>query len=167
MTVLISVTYFSKNKTNILANSFNETIKITGYVYLLVIASTIFSLFLNYFYTLNINIIFSNKLLTDIFIYSFIIILLGFFMEFIEISIIFVPIFLAFFLENYSINSIDFLILTALLLQLSFLTPPFGWTIFYLSGLYPATSTFEIIKVLIPLNILLFIFIVLFIFYSF
>lgn len=165
--VTISILFFSKNQMETLFTTVDETIKISSYVFLLIIASTIFSLFLNYFYFIEIDFLFYESLLLDIFIYCLIIIILGFFLEFIEISIVFVPIFLAYFLKTYSINPIDFLILTGLLLQLSFLTPPFGWTIFYLSGLYPKISTKKIISLLLPINFMLIIFIVLFIFFVF
>jgi TRAP-type mannitol/chloroaromatic compound transport system permease large subunit len=65
-----------------------------------------------------------------------IIMALGFFIDFVEISYIVVPI-LAPIAANLGINPVWYAILVAMNLQTSFLTPPFGFSLFYLKGVAP------------------------------
>src|SRR5690606_32616534 len=60
-----------------------------------------------------------------------VILILGFFIDFVEICFIIVPI-LAPVAETLGINMTWFAILVAMNLQTSFLTPPFGFSLFYL-----------------------------------
>jgi TRAP-type mannitol/chloroaromatic compound transport system permease large subunit len=62
-----------------------------------------------------------------------IIFLLGFFIDFIEIAFVVVPILVP-IVHSFGIDPIWFAILIALNLQASFLTPPFGFALFYLKG---------------------------------
>ena len=68
------------------------------------------------------------------------ILILGFFIDFIEISYIIVPILLP-VAETLGINPVWFAILIAMNLQTSFLTPPFGFSLFYLKGCAPSSVT--------------------------
>ncbi len=78
------------------------------------------------------------------------ILILGFFIDFIEISYIIVPILIP-VAETLGINPVWFAILIAMNLQTSFLTPPFGFSLFYLKGCAPASvSTSQIYKGVIP-----------------
>ncbi|TLX54769.1 C4-dicarboxylate ABC transporter [Stutzerimonas nosocomialis] len=61
---------------------------------------------------------------------------LGFFLEWIEISYIALPMFLPVFI-GYGTDMVWLAILVALNLQMSFLTPPFGWALFFLKGVAP------------------------------
>ena len=61
---------------------------------------------------------------------------LGFFLEWIEISYIALPMFLPVFM-GYGTDMVWLAILVALNLQMSFLTPPFGWALFFLKGVAP------------------------------
>ncbi|MFZ5501922.1 MAG: TRAP transporter large permease [Pseudomonadota bacterium] len=61
---------------------------------------------------------------------------LGFFLDFLEICFIVVPI-LAPIAELLGINMLWFAILIAMNLQTSFLTPPFGFSLFYLKSVAP------------------------------
>ena len=65
-----------------------------------------------------------------------IILILGFFIDFVEISYIVVPI-LAPIAANLGIDPLWYAILVAMNLQTSFLTPPFGFSLFYLKGVSP------------------------------
>ncbi|MDR4516235.1 MAG: TRAP transporter large permease subunit [Nitrosomonas sp.] len=79
-----------------------------------------------------------------------IIFLLGFFIDFVEIAYIFVPM-IAPVLLKLGIDPLWFGILIALNLQASFLTPPFGFSLFYLRGVASeAISTMEIYRGVIP-----------------
>ena len=64
------------------------------------------------------------------------IMLLGFFLDYIEISYIVLPLVYV-VVEQLGINLIWFAILVAMNLQTSFLTPPFGFALFYLKGVAP------------------------------
>lgn len=65
---------------------------------------------------------------------------LGFFMEWIEISYIVLPLFLPVF-SGTDVNMVWIAILVALVLQTSFLTPPVGWALFFLKGVAPPEVT--------------------------
>jgi tripartite ATP-independent transporter DctM subunit len=67
---------------------------------------------------------------------QFIIFLLGWPLEWSEIIIIFVPIFLP-LLDHFSIDPLFFGIIVALNLQTSFLTPPMAMSCYYLKGIAP------------------------------
>jgi tripartite ATP-independent transporter DctM subunit len=75
---------------------------------------------------------------------------LGFFIEWIEISYIVVPLFLPLLLKM-DVNLVWVASLIALNLQTSFLTPPFGWALFYLRGVAPPeVPTLAIYKGVVP-----------------
>lgn len=65
---------------------------------------------------------------------------LGFFLEWIEISYIALPLLLPFFVEQGT-DMVWLAALIALNLQTSFLTPPFGWALFFLKGAAPPGVT--------------------------
>jgi len=78
------------------------------------------------------------------------IMVLGFFIDFIEISYIIVPILVP-IAENIGINPVWFAILIAMNLQTSFLTPPFGFSLFFLKGVAPPeVKTMHIYKGVMP-----------------
>jgi tripartite ATP-independent transporter DctM subunit len=89
----------------------------------------------------------------------------GFFIDFIEIIFILVPVVVPVFIQ-YDINLIWVGILIALNLQTSFLTPPFGFALFYLKGvappevetraIYRGVIPFVIIQVLFVLSLIFF-----------
>jgi tripartite ATP-independent transporter DctM subunit len=73
---------------------------------------------------------------TAVWFMMMIIFVLGFFIEWIEISYIAVPLFLP-FLINMGVDPVWLAMLITMNLQSSFLTPPFGWALFYLKGVAP------------------------------
>ncbi|WP_296478612.1 TRAP transporter large permease subunit, partial [Roseinatronobacter sp.] len=76
--------------------------------------------------------------------------ILGFFLEWIEITYIALPLFLPFFIQA-GVDPVWLGILICLNLQTSFLTPPFGWSLFFLKGVAPVgVSTMDIYKGAIP-----------------
>jgi len=78
----------------------------------------------------------------------------GFFIDFIEIIFIIVPVVTPIFVA-YDINLIWIGILLALNLQTSFLTPPFGFSLFYLKGVAPKeVTTRHLYKGIIPFLII-------------
>ena len=75
---------------------------------------------------------------------------LGFFLEWIEISYIALPLFLPFFVQM-GVDMVWLGILVGLVLQTSFLTPPFGWSLFFLKGVAPKeVTTLDIYKGALP-----------------
>jgi len=79
---------------------------------------------------------------------------LGFFIDFIEISYIVVPILLP-ISQNIGIDPMWFAILIAMNLQSSFLTPPFGFSLFYLKGVCPPeVRTTDIYRGVVPFIII-------------
>jgi TRAP-type mannitol/chloroaromatic compound transport system permease large subunit len=76
--------------------------------------------------------------------------LLGFILDFIEITYVVVPV-VAPILLSMGIDPIWLGILIAINLQTSFLTPPFGFAIFYLKSVIPKDiDTYDIYKGVIP-----------------
>jgi len=75
---------------------------------------------------------------------------LGFFIEWIEISYIAVPLFLPIFI-NANTDLVWLSTLICVNLQTSFLTPPFGWSLFFLRGVAPPEiTTGDIYRGIIP-----------------
>lgn len=75
---------------------------------------------------------------------------LGFFLDFIEIVFIIMPIVAPVILQS-EINPVWFGVLIAMNLQTSFLTPPFGFALFYLRGVAPSSiKTTDIYKGVLP-----------------
>jgi tripartite ATP-independent transporter DctM subunit len=78
----------------------------------------------------------------------------GFFLDFIEITFIHIPV-LAPLMSHFGFDPLWFAILFALNLQTSFLTPPFGFALFYLKGSAPpGISTLSIYRGIIPFVLL-------------
>ena len=73
---------------------------------------------------------------SDIWFMMALIFVLGFFIEWIEISYIAVPLFLP-VLAAQGVDPVWLAMLITVNLQSSFLTPPFGWALFYLKGVAP------------------------------
>jgi tripartite ATP-independent transporter DctM subunit len=74
----------------------------------------------------------------------------GFFLDFIEITFIHVPV-LAPIMIDFGFDPVWFCILIAVNLQTSFMTPPFGFSLFYLKAVTPAeVSTGDIYRGIIP-----------------
>ncbi|MCP8688351.1 TRAP transporter large permease [Marinobacterium sedimentorum] len=79
-----------------------------------------------------------------------VIFLLGFFLDFIEITFVVVPI-VAPILLTMGLDPVWLGIMIAINLQTSFLTPPFGFALFYLRGVAPGSvSTMQIYRGVIP-----------------
>ncbi len=75
---------------------------------------------------------------------------IGFFLDFIEITFIHVPVLAPIMLE-FGFDPVWFCILLAVNLQTSFMTPPFGFSLFYLKAVTPpGVSTGHIYRGIIP-----------------
>jgi len=140
--------------TRILKDVLIKTSKITSMIFILLIGATIFSLV---FRGLEGD-IFVNQALSslpgDVYVKLAIVMLaifiLGFILDFIEITYVVVPV-VAPTLLSMGLDPIWLGILIAINLQTSFLTPPFGFAIFYLKSVIPSDiETFDIYKGVIP-----------------
>lgn len=75
---------------------------------------------------------------------------LGFFLEWIEITYIALPLFLPFFVVQ-GVDMVWLGVLICINLQTSFLTPPFGWSLFFLKGVAPpGVTTLDIYRGALP-----------------
>ncbi|MCK5685034.1 TRAP transporter large permease subunit, partial [bacterium] len=89
-----------------------------------------------------------------LFIVMSIIFIAGFFLDFIEITFIHVPV-LAPIMVSMGVDPLWLAVLIAINLQTSFLTPPFGFSLFYLKGVTPPEiKTTDIYKGIIPFVII-------------
>jgi tripartite ATP-independent transporter DctM subunit len=89
-----------------------------------------------------------------LFIVMSIIFIAGFFLDFIEITFIHVPV-LAPIMIHLGVDPLWLAILIAVNLQTSFLTPPFGFSLFYLKGVTPPEiTTMDIYRGIIPFVII-------------
>jgi len=137
-----------------LYESAQETVKISSMVFAILLGATAFSMAFSY--TGGDYIV--EEVLSGLpggqmgfLILSMVAILvLGFFIDFVEISFIIVPI-LAPAAMALDIAPVWFAILIAMNLQTSFLTPPFGFSLFYLKGVAPAgIKTTDIYRGVMP-----------------
>ena len=135
-----------------------QTVRLTGMIFMILIGATAFSLVFNE--------LGGSEIILDFFtqehfskwafvlLSMLVIFILGFFIDFVEIAFIVVPILLP-VVEVLAINPLWYAILIAMNLQASFLTPPFGFALFFLKGAANnLVSTIEIYKGVIPFIIL-------------
>jgi tripartite ATP-independent transporter DctM subunit len=121
-----------------------ETTHLTCMVFIILLGATTFSFvfrelngdeyLINLIRTANLT---SNQFLLLVMIVVFV---AGFFIDFIEIIFIIVPVVAPIFVE-FEISLIWIGILLGLNLQTSFLSPPFGFSLFYLKGVAPPSVT--------------------------
>ena len=135
-----------------------ETVKLTAMIFMILIGATAFSLVFNELGGGDMALEFFTGDMEDkwtfIFIAMLVIFLLGFFIDFIEIAFVVVPILVP-IVASFGIDPIWFAILIAMNLQASFLTPPFGFALFYLKGAAgDKVSTGAIYKGVIPFILL-------------
>ncbi|MEE4243519.1 MAG: TRAP transporter large permease subunit [Desulfopila sp.] len=145
---------YRKLSLKIIMDSLHETVKITAMVFAILIGATAFSMVFVYSGADYIVEDFLTGLpgekWTFLILSMIAIMLLGFFIDFIEISYIVVPILLP-ISEIIGLNPLWFAILIAMNLQTSFLTPPFGFSLFYLKGVAPPeVRTVDIYRGVLP-----------------
>lgn len=139
---------------SILKNVMEETTRVTSMVFLIFIGASIFSLVFRGFggdelvqdYLTDLP----GGVFTAVFVVMLIMFLLGFVLDFIEITFVVVPI-VGPILLVMGVDPIWLGIMIAINLQTSFLTPPFGFALFYLRGVAPASiKTTDIYKGVAP-----------------
>jgi len=137
-----------------------ETVKLSGMIFMILIGATAFSLVFNELGGSDLILEFFSEDIGDVWIFIAVamvsIFILGFFIDFIEISFIIVPILVP-IMDSFGIDPIWFAVLIALNLQASFLTPPFGLSLFFLKGAAgDSIKTMEIYKGIVPFILLQF-----------
>jgi len=135
-----------------------ETMKLSGMIFMILIGATAFSLVFNELGGTDIILDFFSNDVGDVWAFiaisMFAIFILGFFIDFIEISFIIVPILVP-IMEAFGIDPIWFAVLIAMNLQASFLTPPFGLSLFFIKGSAgDSVTTLDIYKGIIPFIVL-------------
>ena len=151
--ILLAVTKSSLTRKN-LTEAVETTTEITAMVFMILLGSSIFSLVFRGFG--------GDDLITSIFaelpggafgavlVVMVIIFLLGFILDFIQITLVVVPI-VGPALLMLGVDPIWLGIMIAINLQTSFLTPPFGFALFYLRGVAPdSLATKDIYRGVIP-----------------
>ncbi|PJX13892.1 C4-dicarboxylate ABC transporter [Halomonas sp. 141] len=141
-----------------LKKTLHSTAQVTSMVFLILIGAALFSLVFRAYG--------GEELVTELFeampggvvgatlVVMLVIFLLGFILDFIEITFVVVPI-VGPVLLAMGVDPIWLGIMIAVNLQTSFLTPPFGFALFYLRGVTPASvPTSAIYKGVIPFIIL-------------
>jgi len=151
---LVLAKFYGQLGFKMIGDSGKETVKVTSMVFAVLIGATAFSMVFTYSGGDGIVEEFMANLpgekWTFIILSMIAIFVLGFFIDFVEIAFIVVPI-LAPIAELLGINMIWFAILIAMNLQSSFMTPPFGFSLFYLKGVAPPeVKTTTIYKGVIP-----------------
>lgn len=137
--VILAIAY-QKFSLKMLWDSAHETVKITAMVFAVLLGASIFSM--GFAYTGGEEQV--EHLLLSIpgekwgFLIAIMLLItvLGFFLDYIEISYVVLPLVYSVVVE-LGINQVWFAILVAMNLQTSFLTPPFGFALFYLKGVAP------------------------------
>ncbi len=166
---MILAAMYGKLSYGLIRDASLETVKTTSMVFAILIGATAFSMVFIYSGADEIVEAFMTTLPGDkwgfLILTMLIIMFLGFFIDFIEISYIVVPILLP-IANTIGIDPLWFAILIALNLQTSFLTPPFGFSLFYLKGvappevkttdIYTGVMPFILLQVLVLASIVLF-----------
>jgi tripartite ATP-independent transporter DctM subunit len=129
---------------SILRTVMEETTRMTSMVFIILVGATAFGLV---FRGMNGDMILTDLILNAeigpnayLALVMLVIFIAGFFIDFIEITFIIVPLVVPIFV-HMGIDLLWLGILIALNLQTSFLTPPFGFSLFYLKGVSPGEVT--------------------------
>jgi tripartite ATP-independent transporter DctM subunit len=154
--MLLAVLHGRLNLSN-LQDALQQTTRLTSMVFLILIGATAFGLV---FVGMG-----GDNLIFDVFnslpggkwsfllVSMLLIFILGFFLDFIEICFIVVPI-IAPVAIHLGVDPLWFALLIALNLQTSFLTPPFGFSLFYLKASAPTLELTTIYRGVIPFIII-------------
>ncbi|KPK11748.1 MAG: C4-dicarboxylate ABC transporter [Acidithiobacillales bacterium SG8_45] len=166
---IVLALFYKKFSWKMVYDSAQETVKVTAMVFAILLGATAFSMAFTY---TGGDVIVEELLLQlpgekyGFLIFSMLVIMaLGFFIDFVEISFIIVPM-LAPVADALGIAPLWFAILIAMNLQTSFMTPPFGFSLFYLKGvappevrtldIYRGVTPFIVIQVLAVISLLAF-----------
>lgn len=151
--VILAIIY-RKFSFDMLWDSALETVKITAMVFAVLLGASIFSMGFSYTggeeQVEHMLMSIPGEKWGFLITVMLVITILGFFLDYIEISYIILPLVYV-VVQNLGINQVWFAILVAMNLQTSFLTPPFGFALFYLKGVAPeSVKTAHIYRGVIP-----------------
>ncbi len=156
----LGIALLKTQKNGVLGEVMRSTVRITSMIYGILIGAALFSLV---FRGLGGDEIIENMLhglpggqFTAILLVMVLMFVLGFFLDFIEITFVVVPVVApALLAMEGSYGPIWLGVLMAMNLQTSFLTPPFGFALFYLRGVVPeSVPTTAIYRGVIPFVII-------------
>ena len=155
---IVLATLYGRFSVSMIWESSLETVKITAMVFAILIGATAFSMVFTYtggdWIVEQFMLGLPGEKWGFLILSMLVITVLGFFIDFVEISYIVVPI-LAPIAASLDINPVWYAILVAMNLQTSFLTPPFGFSLFYLKGVAPpGVRTMDIYHGVIPFIVL-------------
>lgn len=126
----------------ILRESMEDTVRLTVMVVFLLIGSTVFTLVLRGFdgdlWIADMLSSLPGGTLSFLLLINLLVFFLGFFIDFFEIAFIIIPLIIL-PAQMLGIDLVWLAIILAVNIQTSFLTPPFGFSLFYLRGVIPAT----------------------------
>lgn len=154
----------SKFSIKILKEACIQTTQITAMVFMILLGATTFTLVFRLLDgdTYLVSLLLASNLSGTAFLILVMIsiFIIGFFIDFIEIIFIIIPVVTPIFVA-YGMDITWIAVLIAINLQTSFLTPPFGFSLFYLKGVAPKeVKTSDIYKGVIPFIIIQIIFII-------
>jgi len=138
-----------------LRSTSRTTLRLTAMVMFLLIGSTafvtVFRLYHGDDFIKELLLNLPGGLIGALIVTNLLIFLLGFFIDFFEISFIVVPLVAPVFIQEFGMPPAWFGVMVAMNLQMSFLTPPFGFSLFYLKGTCPPeVQTTDIYRGVIP-----------------
>jgi TRAP-type mannitol/chloroaromatic compound transport system permease large subunit len=150
----LAVALLRLRRSGVLQDVLERTLRVTSMVFVVLLGASVFSLV---FRGLG-----GDKLVADVlsdmpggsfgamFVVMAVMFVLGFFLDFVEIVFVVVPI-VGPILLGMGLDPIWFGVMIAVNLQTSFLTPPFGFALFYLRGVAPETvTTLHIYRGIVP-----------------
>jgi len=140
--------------TRLLKQAMDATLKLTTFVVFILIGSTIFALTFRGvngdIWVENLFALVPGGVWGFIVVVNIIVFILGFFIDFFEIAFILLPL-LAPIAQKLDVNMVWFGVMIAMNMQTSFLTPPFGFALFYLRSVAPKeVTTIDIYKGVVP-----------------
>lgn len=132
----------------------DATVRLTSMVFIILVGATAFAMVFNAldgpWLVEDFLLALPGGQLGFLFFVMLIVFLLGFFLDFIEITFIVVPLITP-IATSLGFDPVWFGVLLAMNLQASFLTPPFGFSLFYLRGAAPPSiSTMDIYRGIVP-----------------
>jgi tripartite ATP-independent transporter DctM subunit len=151
---LILAAVRSRLDMKLMRQAMDSTLKLTTFVMFILIGSTVFALTFRGvngdIWVENLFALVPGGVWGFIVVVNIIVFILGFFIDFFEIAFILLPLLVP-IAQKLDINMVWFGVMIAMNMQTSFLTPPFGFALFYLRSVAPKeVSTVDIYKGVIP-----------------
>jgi TRAP-type mannitol/chloroaromatic compound transport system permease large subunit len=150
----LAVSLWRAHEVKVLGSVVRSTMEIASVVFVIIIGAQLFSLvFVGLHGDDMVHAILEDLpggVVGAMFIVMAVMFVMGFFLDFIEITLIVVPL-VAPVLLSMGLDPVWLGVMIAMNLQTSFLTPPFGFALFYLRGVAPKTiKTMDIYKGIVP-----------------